>query len=116
MIRVKRSFRFEASHVLPRHPGKCRNLHGHSFRLTVTVEAPIDPRTGIALDFADLKATVHREVVDRLDHRHLNEILDEPTAENLAVWSWQRLAAALPGLAEVELHETESSSVVYRGQ
>jgi 6-pyruvoyltetrahydropterin/6-carboxytetrahydropterin synthase len=115
VIRVKRSFAFEASHVLPRHPGKCKKLHGHSFRLTVTVEAPVDPGTGMAVDFGDLKRVVEREVTGRLDHTHLNELMDDPTAENLAVWSWGRLVELLPGLVEIELHETERCSVIYRG-
>jgi 6-pyruvoyltetrahydropterin/6-carboxytetrahydropterin synthase len=113
---VRRRFTFEAAHRLPRHPGKCRDLHGHSYRLAVSVDRPVDPETGLAIDFSDLKEIVRREVVDRLDHKDLNAILDNPTAERIAVHVWDRLAPALPGLVEIELHETESCSVVYRGR
>lgn len=115
-MRVKRAFAFEAAHRLPRHPGKCKDLHGHSYRLLVTVDRPVDPVTGLAIDFSELKAIVGREVVDVLDHRFLNELIDNPSAEVIAVWIWERLAAPLHGLVEVELWETRSCGVVYRGE
>lgn len=114
-MRVRRRFRFEAAHELPRHPGKCRNLHGHSYELFVVVEGEVEPESGMVVDFSDLKRTVRREVVDRLDHTHLNDVIDNPTAEQVAIWIWKRLEPALPGLVEIELRETEDCSVVYRG-
>jgi 6-pyruvoyltetrahydropterin/6-carboxytetrahydropterin synthase len=115
-LRVRREFEFEAAHRLPRHPGKCRQPHGHSYRLAVTVERPVHPESGLAIDFSELKAIVEREVVLTLDHRDVNEILENPTAEAMAVWIWSRLEGPLAGLVEVELHETRSCSVVYRGE
>ncbi len=115
-MRVRRAFEFEAAHRLPRHPGKCRQPHGHSYRIVVTVDRPVDPSSGMAIDFADLKEIVRREVVSELDHRDVNEILENPTAEAMAVWAWNRLADALPGLAEIEIHETSRCSVAYRGE
>lgn len=114
-MRVRRGFDFEAAHRLPRHPGKCRELHGHSYRLTVVVDRQVDAESGLAIDFSDLKAIVKREVVDVLDHRFVNDLIENPTAEVMAAWIWRRLVAALPGLVEVELHETRDCSVVYRG-
>ena len=114
-MRVRRRFRFEAAHRLPNHPGKCRQPHGHSYELVVTVDRPVEPASGMAIDFSDLKRVVRGEVVDRLDHRDLNEEMDNPTAELVAVWIWDRLADKLDGLVEVELHETSNCSVVYRG-
>lgn len=115
-MRVKRVFDFEAAHELPNHPGKCRKLHGHSYRLAVTVDRAVDPATGMAIDFADLKAVVAREVVLPLDHAYLNDAIENPTAEAIAVWIWRRLEGALDGLVEVELWETRRSAVVYRGE
>lgn len=115
-MRVRRSFRFEAAHRLPGHPGKCSRPHGHSYRLVVSVERPVDPASGLAIDFGDLKAVVREAVVQRVDHRDLNDVMDNPTAENVAVWAWNLLIDLLPGLVEIELHETESCSVVYRGE
>lgn len=65
-----KEFSFEASHILPNHPGKCSNLHGHSWVLSVSIRGPLDPSTGMVADFADLKAAV-QPVVDELDHAHL---------------------------------------------
>ncbi len=115
-MKVRRRFTFEAAHRLPHHPGRCRNLHGHSYRLLVTVDRPVDPRSGLAIDFADLAATVRRDVVDVLDHRSINDVIENPTAEVMAVWIWKRLVESLPGLFEIELFETRSCSVVYRGE
>ena len=111
---MTRSFHFEAAHQLPWHAGKCRHLHGHSYRLEVTVAGPIGPQ-GIVVDFADVAAVVGREVVDRYDHRYLNDLLDNPTAELLAQQIWKALEAA--GLApdRIRLWETADSSVELTG-
>jgi 6-pyruvoyltetrahydropterin/6-carboxytetrahydropterin synthase len=114
-LTVRRRFRFEAAHRLPGHAGECRELHGHSYGLSVGVEREVDPESGMAIDFSDLKRIVQREIVDRLDHTCLNDTMANPTAEMIVVWIWERLAGLLPGLAEVELHETGKCSVVYRG-
>jgi 6-pyruvoyltetrahydropterin/6-carboxytetrahydropterin synthase len=115
-MRVKVAFDFEAAHRLPHHPGKCKELHGHSYHLVVSVERAVARDTGIAIDFADLKQVVRREVVDRLDHTYVNELIDNPTAEVMAVWIWNALREPLPGIAEVELWETRNCAVVYRGE
>ena len=115
-MRVKATFDFEAAHRLPQHPGKCKDLHGHSYHLVVTVERKVAADSGMAIDFADLKTVVRREVVDRLDHTFINELIDNPTAEVMAVWIWNALREPLPGIAEVELWETRSCAVIYRGE
>lgn len=112
---VRRRFDFEAAHNLPRHDGKCRDLHGHSYRLLVAVERPVDADSGMAIDFGDLKQVVRSEVIAPLDHKLLNKLIENPTAEEIAVWIWRRLAGKLPGLVEIELFETDRCSVVYRG-
>lgn len=115
-MKVRRAFEFEAAHRLPSHPGKCRDLHGHSYRLVVTVERDVDAESGLAMDFSELKAIVRREVISALDHKDLNDLIRNPTAEALAVWIWRKLQGPLPGLVEVELFETRRCSVVYRGE
>jgi 6-pyruvoyltetrahydropterin/6-carboxytetrahydropterin synthase len=82
----------------------------------VTVQGPIDPASGLAIDFGELKVIVQREVIDRLDHKNLNDIIENPTAERISVWIWERLSSALVGVEEIELFETRSCSVVYRGE
>jgi len=108
--RVVRSFRFEAAHQLPWHPGACRRLHGHSYRLEVTAEGPVGP-DGMVMDFAELDRLVVGEVVDRFDHRLLNDLIDNPTAELVAAEAWKRIEAAGVRLVALRLWETADSSV-----
>ena len=115
-MRVKVAFDFDAAHRLPNHLGKCRELHGHSYHLVVSVDRPVAADTGIAIDFSDLKQVVRHEIVDRLDHTYVNDKIDNPTAEVMAVWMWNALAKPLPGLVEIELWETRNCAVVYRGE
>ena len=111
-------YKFEAAHSLPKVPPghKCARMHGHSYRVTVTVEGEVDPDTGWLIDFADLDAAV-RPVIGELDHRVLNDIggLDNPTCEHVARWLWQRVQPQLGGLAAVTVAETRDSRCVYRG-
>jgi 6-pyruvoyltetrahydropterin/6-carboxytetrahydropterin synthase len=113
-----KEFGFEAAHRLPNVPAdhKCARLHGHSFRVRVTVTGEVGGDSGWVTDFADVSAVVG-PVVAELDHRYLNEIdgLANPTSEMVASWLWDRLAGDLAGLAAIEVRETCTSGVVYRG-
>ena len=115
-MHVARDFTFEAAHHLPDHPGKCRNVHGHSYRLRVVCDAPVDPTTGLAIDFAEVKRIVNEHVLDQLDHADLNAIFPIPSAELIAIWIWDRLQQAGLPMAEVHLGETALCSVIYRGE
>jgi len=104
---------------------KCDNPggHGHNYALEVSVRGRIDPETGMVIDLKKLKDLMREHVVDRVDHRNLNEDVDFlrgviPTAENLARCFWQQLAPAVPHgeLYEIVLQETERNSVRYRGE
>lgn len=118
MIRLVRDYAFEAAHSLPRVPEghKCRRMHGHSYKVKVTLAGPIDPAFGWLVDFAAVDEAVD-PVIRALDHQVLNEIagLENPTSELLAVWLWQRLAPIVPHLAEIEVAETADARCVYRG-
>ncbi|HSP14444.1 MAG TPA: 6-carboxytetrahydropterin synthase [Thermoanaerobaculia bacterium] len=105
--------------------GKCDNPrgHGHNYFIQVSVRGKIDPETGMVIDLKKLKDIVRDRVIDRVDHRSLNEDVDFlqgviPTAENLARCFWQQLAPAITegSLFEVVLEETEKNSVIYRGE
>jgi 6-pyruvoyltetrahydropterin/6-carboxytetrahydropterin synthase len=116
-VDVFSEFTFEAAHLLPNVPEghKCARLHGHSYRVTVHVDADVDPRTGMVIDFADLRRAFN-PLRDVLDHYYLNDIagLENPTSENLARWIWDRLAGELP-LARIVIRETCTSGVEYTG-
>lgn len=118
-MEIFREFTFEAAHRLPHvpHGHKCARLHGHSYRVTVHIEGPVEPDTGWVMDFGDLK-TAFEPVRKQLDHYYLNEIegLDNPTSEILAAWIWDRLTPGLPGLSAITVRETCTSGCTYRGR
>jgi 6-pyruvoyltetrahydropterin/6-carboxytetrahydropterin synthase len=116
-VQIRKSFTFEAAHVLPHHPGKCARLHGHSYCLDVTLEGPLQtsgPAAGMVEDFEVVSRVVKAAVIGELDHRSLNDLMDNPTAENIAIWIWERLASELPLLAELTLWETPRACVVMK--
>jgi len=117
VVLIRKTFRFEAAHVLPHHPGKCARLHGHSYRFEVAVAGTLQasgPATGMVVDFDDLAAIVRPAVVDRLDHSSLNDLMPNPTAEEIALWIWTELEPRLPGLDEIVVWETRSACAVVR--
>ena len=117
-VRLVREFGFEAAHRLPRAPEghKCTRLHGHSFRVQLVCEGEIDPDTGWLVDFGEIKR-VFEPLLQRLDHHYLNEIegLENPTAENIARWIWDRIKPELPVLTQVNLAETCTARCEYAG-
>ena len=113
---VAREFSFDAAHHLPRHPGKCRNLHGHTYRLQVWCEGEVDPHSGMVVDFSDIEAAVEDRVLSVLDHKNLNDTMENPTAEEIVRWCWERLQGQGLPIRELRLYETPSCFVVYAGE
>jgi 6-pyruvoyltetrahydropterin/6-carboxytetrahydropterin synthase len=138
MIHLTKEFSFESAHALWGYDGKCREIHGHSYRFFVTIKGePItdeqSPKLGMVMDFGELKAIVAREITDRLDHSFVmrrteqaealaaamgsqftNVVLVDyqPTCENMLIDFAARLKAALPEgvkLHSLRLHETATS-------
>ncbi len=132
---LERSYTFAASHRYFRPEwtleknhavfGRCANFpaHGHNYRLTVRVSGLLDPETGFVADLPALDSLVKKQVIDRLDHAHVNEALPEfapgkaiPTSENLAIWIAATIAAALPPanvLEEVRLAEDDRLASIW---
>ncbi len=115
-MQVTVEFMFPAAHHLPRYEGACARPHGHNYKLQVTVEGAPDAWSGMLIDFTDLKRVVGEAVLSRVDHQDLNGIMENPTAENLAVWIWKQLVPAVKGLREVRLFEQDDCWVAYRGE
>lgn len=124
-IRVTKEFRFEMAHALLNHDGPCKNIHGHSYMLAVTLKGkPIkemdNPKSGMVVDFSDIKHIVHAEIIAPFDHalvlnKHTaNKVLDglneqklilldfQPTCENMIVYFAEKLKSILP--KEIVLH------------
>ena len=117
--RLVREFRFESAHRLPALPPehKCTNIHGHTFRVEVTVEGEVDPVLGWIYDHAVISRAAE-PLLQQLDHRLLNDVpgLENPTVENLAAWWWRKLEAECPGLCEIIIHETPTARCIFRGE
>jgi 6-pyruvoyltetrahydropterin/6-carboxytetrahydropterin synthase len=115
MISVESEFSFEYAHHLPGECfGKCQNPHGHSGVLTVEIEGGL--KNGMVVNFTDLKEVVKKEVVDRLDHTDLNQMIALPTAENvLEQYIVPRLKAVYgDALVRVTLKETAKNKAIWR--
>ena len=116
-ISLTKSFDFEAAHWLPTFPQghKCRRMHGHSFKVDIVVEGEVDPALGYLMDFGDIKTAI-APVQEQLDHYLLNDIpgLENPTAELLAKWIFDRLKSAMPLMNLVRVRETCTSAAEYR--
>jgi 6-pyruvoyltetrahydropterin/6-carboxytetrahydropterin synthase len=113
---LKVEFQFNAAHRLPLYQGPCFHTHGHNYQLVVVVRGWVNPATGLAVDFGEVKRVVRERVLERIDHNDLNEVLDNPTAENVIAWIWQQLEPGLAGLTELQLFETPDCAVIYRGE
>jgi 6-pyruvoyltetrahydropterin/6-carboxytetrahydropterin synthase len=108
-MRITQAFTFEAAHRLPNVPAthRCHRMHGHSYRVELQMDGPVDPETGFVIDFFEVE-DVFAPLLAQLDHHCLNEIdgLENPTAEIIAVWIWTRAKPALPLLSSVAVFET----------
>jgi len=110
-----KEFTFDAAHRLEQYHGKCETLHGHTYRLRVTVEGKPDEE-GMVMDFLELKKLVNENVLSRLDHAYLNDVVPQPTAERIALWIWKELDERVLrpncSLFAVQVWETATSSVI----
>ena len=117
-VRLVHEFRFEAAHRLPHVPAghKCSRLHGHSFRVELAIEGPVNPATGWFMDFGDLYR-LWEPLHDILDHHYLNEVpgLENPTSEVVSRFIWRKLKPVLPALRRVTLFETCEARCEYEG-
>ena len=118
-MEIYKEFAFDSAHFLPNVPDghKCKNMHGHTYRLRVCIQGEPDPHLGWLMDFKDLKDTVGH-TIDQLDHKLINDIpgLQNPTAENITIWIWQQIQPKLPMLSKIELYETPTTGVIYNGK
>lgn len=142
VIRLTKEFSFEMAHFLPGYDGLCRNVHGHSYLLRVTVAGrpsadEASPKLGMVMDFSDLKRIVNEEVAGRLDHalmirrgslpasvkagltERLVEVDYQPTCENMLADFAERISRRLPAgvsLAALALNETATSCAEWRAE
>jgi 6-pyruvoyltetrahydropterin/6-carboxytetrahydropterin synthase len=123
MFQVSVEETFSAGHALRGYKGKCENVHGHNYRVRVTLEGPQLDSTGLLVDFTHLKHVI-REIMGRLDHQFMNDLEPfknvNPSAENVAKYFYEeatrRLKDLPPGarITDVILWETDTSRAQYR--
>ena len=114
---IYKQFKFNSAHHLPNYNGKCEEVHGHTYKLRLKLEGELRD-DGMVLDFAEIEKIVTREILEKLDHKDLNTIIEHPTAEHIAIWIWDQLHGKFPPhvrLHKVKLWETENSCVAYKG-
>lgn len=118
-MKVIQTFQFEAAHRLPKVSAshRCYNLHGHSYRVALEITGPVIEDTGFVLDFFDIEE-VFKPLLKILDHHYLNDVegLENPTAENIAIWIWQKVKPNLGDLSLVRVYETDHCWVDYDGK
>jgi len=119
IMKVTKVFTFDSAHNLINYNGKCENLHGHTYKLEITVEGKPD-KDGIVIDFVKLKEIVDKLIIQKLDHQYLNDVLKfNTTSENIVVWIWNILENPLHTesyqLSMIRLWETATSYVEYTG-
>lgn len=115
VLEVTKVFTFDSAHNLKEYKGKCERLHGHTYRLEVTVKGKKDEE-GMVIDFSDLKTIVKSKIIDKLDHAYLNDVLGfNTTCENMLTWIWRTLSEHLDcerfWLQKLVLWETPTSYV-----
>lgn len=112
MLAVTKECTFDAAHSLPDYDGPCANLHGHRWTVRITLSGEIDEKTGMIVDFVDLKRAMKHSIVDKYDHTHLNNIFDNPTAENMLMVIEHDLWLVFGmRLHRIRLYETPTSYV-----
>ena len=136
MITVTKTIKFDAAHVLTNHQGLCKNLHGHTYRVDVSVSQSEDDQCDMVIDFKDLKGIANEVICDRFDHafiyntesageREIAAVVEKngmrtvaipfrSTAENLARMFFNDLKPRIPGLAAVRVWETADSCAEYK--
>ena len=112
---ITSTFRFDSAHFLPSHPKKCKFLHGHSYKLEVTIRRRINPDNGMVVDFGKLKQIIKTQVEEVLDHGYINNYISLPSSENIILWIWMQLSFDIKGLYKLRLYETENNfSEIYQ--
>lgn len=113
---LRRDFSFDAAHNLVEYHGKCERLHGHTYRMIVEIKGTPDSE-GMIVDFIEVKRIVNDEIIAKFDHSYLNDIIPQPSAENIARYVFERLDPLIKGpnyeLHAVQVWESPKSSVIF---
>lgn len=113
---LKQHFQIESARFLPHLPSShpCSRMHGHSFKIVLTLVGALDPKIGWVIDYNDIQAKM-KPLLEKIDHSVLNEVegLENPTSELLAKWIYDRAVPTLPMLTKVTIAETPLTECTY---
>ncbi|WP_038290043.1 6-carboxytetrahydropterin synthase QueD [Acetivibrio straminisolvens] len=114
-VAITKVFTFDSAHHLVDYNGKCRNIHGHTYKLEVTLKGTPD-KNGLVMDFHDLEDIIEDEVLEKVDHKYLNDVFDfNPTCEMIGLWLWEEIAKRVQNtqcsLEKLVLWETPTSYI-----
>ena len=116
---VYKKFNIESARSLPNVPEShpCYQLHGHSFKIIISIIGQINKNTGFVIDFQEIE-NAFNPIKKILDHSFLNKIegLSNPTSENICIWIWNKIESLIPNICEIEIKETDSTGCIYRGR
>ncbi len=105
---VYKTFTIEIAHMLPDHP-TCGVVHGHSMDITVGVSGPVNLKTGMVIDFKEIKNSIKKFIIDKFDHSYLNDTFKIPTAEILSYYIFRKLRQNNLNVTVVRVHETKNN-------
>lgn len=114
-MRLNKIFELDCAHFLPKYNGKCERLHGHTYRVIVSIRGDVDPESGLVMDFTEMKKIFKDRIYKKLDHTLLNDFISNPSAENISIWIWNELKDFMP-ICKITVYETPTSYAEYEGE
>ena len=116
---VYKKFNIESARSIPNLPKThpCHHIHGHSFKIIISIKGPVNKENGFVTDFQDID-DAFSSFKKELDHSYLNDIegLQNPTSENICIWIWDKIQSSLPNIYKIEIKETDSTGCIYKGK
>ncbi len=119
-MKIYRTYTIHSARFIPtldsNHP--CSKMHGHTFKIIIELDGPIDDAIGFVMDFYDLDTIVDNKIIKKIDHKILNEIegLENPSSEYLSIWIWNKLIDSLPMLSQITISEEHGTGIQYSGK
>ena len=117
-MKIYRSYTVHAARFIPTldkdHP--CSKMHGHTFKITIELDGPINSNTGFVMDFYDIDITFNKYIHSKIDHKVLNDVegLNNPTSEHLSKWIWDHLINHISGLHKIKVSEDFGTGIIYQ--
>ena len=115
---IHRTYRAHCARYIPNLDDShiCKQMHGHTFNITIYCKGEINEKDGFVIDFYDIDNLFNKYIHSKIDHKVLNDIkgLSNPTSEHLAKWIWNELIIHLPILYKVEVSEDHGTGIIYK--